>query len=55
VLTVGEPLKVDETYHTLITKKATPFYPPRYEPWKMRSALIVDNKGNLIKRDSDSW
>jgi len=54
-LNVGEPTHVDETYHTMITKGATPIYPPRDEPWKMRSAMIADPEGNLIEIASDFW
>ena len=54
-INVGEPQKVDETYQTLIASGAKPIYPPRNEPWKMRSAMITDPEGNLIEIGSDFW
>ncbi len=54
-INVGEPEKVDETYHKLIKAGATPIYAPRNEPWKMRSSMIADPEGNLIEIGSDFW
>ena len=34
---------------------AKSIYPPRDEPWKMRSSMIADPEGNLIEIGSDFW
>jgi lactoylglutathione lyase len=39
----------------MVAKGATPIYPPRNEPWQMRSAMISDPEGNLIEIASDFW
>jgi lactoylglutathione lyase len=54
-INVGAPGNVDETYHRFITSGAKSIYPPRNEPWKMRSAMIADPEGNLIEIGSDFW
>jgi lactoylglutathione lyase len=54
-INVGEPSKVDETYDKLVAAGAKPVYPPRNEPWKMRSSMIADPEGNLIEIASDFW
>jgi catechol-2,3-dioxygenase len=30
-------------------------YPPRKEPWNMRSAMLADPEGNIIEIASDFW
>jgi catechol 2,3-dioxygenase-like lactoylglutathione lyase family enzyme len=54
-INVGKPEKVDETYNSYIGKGAKSIYPPRNEPWKMRSSMIADPEGNLIEIGSDFW
>lgn len=54
-INVGEPAKVDSTYHRMIEKGATGIYPPRNEAWNMRSAMIIDPEGNIIEIASDFW
>ena len=54
-INVGESHKVDEAYQRLVASGAKPIYPPRDEPWKMRSAMIADPEGNLIEIGSDFW
>ncbi len=54
-LNVGDPAKVDELYTRLIEQGAEAIYPPRDEPWKMRSAMIADPEGNMIEIASDFW
>lgn len=54
-INVGEPDNVDETYDRFIKSGAASIYPPRNEPWKMRSAMISDPEGNLIEIGSDFW
>jgi lactoylglutathione lyase len=54
-INVGKPARVDETYQRLTAAGARPIYPPRNEPWKMRSAMIADPEGNLIEIASDFW
>jgi len=52
-INVGEPENVDEKYNRFIAAGATSIYPPRNEPWKMRSSMIADPEGNLIEIGSD--
>ncbi len=52
-INVGKPEKVDETYNNFIKEGAKSIYPPRNEPWKMRSSMIADPEGNLIEIGSD--
>lgn len=54
-LNVGEPANVDTTFIKMINGGAKEIYPPRDEPWKLRSALIADPDGNLIEIASDFW
>jgi len=54
-INVGEPPNVDLTFDEMVAKGATPIYPPRDEPWQMRSAMISDPEGNLIEIASDFW
>lgn len=54
-LNVGEPEEVDRTYAYFVEKGAGEVYPPRDEPWNMRSAMISDPEGNLIEIASDFW
>jgi len=54
-INVGEPPNVDLTFDKMVAKGATPIYPPRDEPWQMRSAMISDPEGNLIEIASDFW
>jgi lactoylglutathione lyase len=54
-INVGEPPNVDLTFDEMVAKGATPIYPPRNEPWQMRSAMISDPEGNLIEIASDFW
>ena len=54
-INVGNAQNVDETYQALVASGAKSVYPPRDEPWKMRSAMIADPEGNLIEISSDFW
>ena len=54
-INVGERENVDSTFDKMINKGAKEVYPPRDEPWKMRSAMIADPEGNLIEIASDFW
>ena len=54
-LNVGPPEEVDRTWNRLIAGGAGEVYPPRDEPWKMRSAMVSDPEGNLIEIASDFW
>ncbi len=54
-INVGDPAKVDSTYHRLIANGATGIYTPRNEPWNMRSAIVTDPEGNIIEIASDFW
>jgi lactoylglutathione lyase len=44
---------VDLEFQRIITAGAQPVYPPRDEPWGMRSSMIADPEGNLI--EIGSW
>jgi len=50
-----EPANVDAMYDRLIKGGAKEIYPPRDEPWKIRSAMITDPEGNLLEIASDFW
>lgn len=54
-INVGEARNVDRTFNTLTASGAGAVYPPRDEPWNMRSAMITDPEGNLIEIASDFW
>ena len=54
-INVGRPENVDTTFRCLIQAGASEIYPPRDEPWKMRSSMIADPEGNLIEIGSDFW
>jgi len=54
-INVGEPENVDIKFKEMIMKGAKEIYPPRDEPWKMRSAMIADPEGNIIEIASDFW
>ena len=54
-INVGAPENVDPLYDRIVAQSGTPVYPPRDEPWKMRSAMIADPEGNLIEITSDFW
>lgn len=54
-INVGEPRKVDEVFEEIVEKGGFVVYPPRDEPWKMRSAMIADPEGNMIELASDFW
>jgi lactoylglutathione lyase len=54
-INVGDPENVDKKFKELIAKGGTEIYPPRDEPWKMRSAMLTDPEGNLIEIASDFW
>ena len=44
---------VDPTYQRVVQMGARPVYPPRDEPWGMRSSMVLDPEGNLI--EIGSW
>jgi len=54
-INVGKPEEVDTNYQRFVEAGARAIYPPRNEPWKMRSAMIADPEGNLIEIASDFW
>ena len=54
-INVGAPEQVDITFKEMVEGGANPIYPPRDEPWKMRSSMIADPEGNLIEIGSDFW
>ena len=54
-INVGAPANVDVTFERFTKEGAKPVYPPRDEPWKMRSAMVADPDGNLIEIASDLW
>lgn len=54
-LNVGKPENVDVKFAELVAKGGREIYPPRDEPWKMRSAMLADPEGNLIEIASDFW
>jgi lactoylglutathione lyase len=44
----GKPENVDIKFQEIISKGGKEIYPPRNEPWKMRSAMLADPEGNII-------
>lgn len=54
-INVGKPENVDVKFQEIISKGAKEIYPPRNEPWKMRSAMLTDPEGNIIEIASDFW
>lgn len=44
---------VDKEYERVVSQGATPVFPPRDEPWGMRSSFVHDPEGNLI--EIGSW
>jgi lactoylglutathione lyase len=54
-INVGPPENVDAKFTEILSKGGKTIYPPRDEPWKMRSAMIADPEGNLIEIASDFW
>lgn len=44
---------VDREFKRVTAAGARPVYPPRDEPWGMRSSMIMDPEGNLI--EIGSW
>jgi len=54
-INVGKPENVDIRYGEIMSKGGKEIYPPRNEPWKMRSAMIADPEGNIIEIASDFW
>ena len=54
-INVGKAGNVDTRFNQIIAKGGKEVYPPRNEPWKMRSAMIANPEGNLIEIASDFW
>ena len=54
-INVGDPKNVDAKYNEIISKGGKEIYPPRDEPWNMRSAMLADPEGNIIEIASDFW
>jgi len=54
-INVGEPHNVDIKFKEIIAKGGIEIYPPRDEPWNMRSAMLSDPEGNIIEIASDFW
>jgi lactoylglutathione lyase len=54
-INVGQPENVDTRFAEIVAHGGTVIYPPRDEPWKMRSAMIADPEGNIIEIASDFW
>ena len=52
-INVGKPENVDVKFQEIISKGGKEIYPPRNEPWKMRSAMLTDPEGNIIEIASD--
>lgn len=44
---------VDGKYAQVVSAGATPVYPPRQEPWGMRSSMVADPERNLF--EIGSW
>ena len=40
---------------TFLKKGGREVYPPRNQPWKMRSAMIADPEENSLEIASDFW
>jgi lactoylglutathione lyase len=45
--------EVDRLFNQVVQQGGRPVYPPRDEPWGMRSSMIADPEGNLI--EIGSW
>lgn len=54
-LNVGDPKNVDLKYDEIISGGGKEIYPPRDEPWNLRSAMLSDPEGNIIEIASDFW
>jgi predicted enzyme related to lactoylglutathione lyase len=54
-INAGKPENVDILFDQIIAKGGKLVYPPRNEPWKMRSAMLADPEGNMIEIGSDFW
>jgi len=54
-INVGAKENVDAFFERITRLGAASVYPPRDEPWKMRSAMIADPEGNLIEIASNFW
>ena len=54
-LNVGAKENVDSKFREILSNGGTEIYPPRDEPWKMRSAMFADPEGNMIEIASDFW
>jgi catechol 2,3-dioxygenase-like lactoylglutathione lyase family enzyme len=54
-INVGPREKVDDKFEEIVEKGGFVVYPPRDEPWKMRSAMVADPEGNMIEIASDFW
>jgi lactoylglutathione lyase len=54
-INVGLPANVDLEVARLVAGGAQMVYPPRDEPWKMRSSMVADPEGNLLEIASDFW
>jgi uncharacterized glyoxalase superfamily protein PhnB len=54
-INAGDPNNVDIKYHEIISKGGKEIYPPRDEPWNMRSAMLADPQRNIIEIASDFW
>ena len=54
-INVGDPKNVDIKFQEIISKGGKEIYPPRDEPWNMRSAMLADPEGNIIEIASDFW
>jgi lactoylglutathione lyase len=52
---VGARDNVDTVFAEIVAKGGSVVYPPRDEPWHMRSAMVADPEGNLIEIASDFW
>ena len=48
-INVGRPENVDITFKEVLSRGGREIYPPRDEPWDMRSAMICDPEGNIIE------
>jgi lactoylglutathione lyase len=54
-INVGAKENVDSRFREILAGGGREVYAPRDEPWKMRSAMLVDPEGNLIEIASDFW
>jgi len=48
-LDVDTPEQVDEEYHRMVSRGATPIIEPKTYPWGLRSCYVADPEGNLIE------